>query len=62
VPPGSYYIDIWNDADYNGKWSYGDIVGWNGSGNIANPVLEMITVVNGQTTICDITNVFVVTF
>lgn len=60
VAPGNYYIDIWKDADANGKWSYGDYVGWNGTGELNNPELEQITVVGGQTTICNITNVFVV--
>ncbi len=62
VAPGTYYIDIWKDTDYNGKWSYGDYVGWKGSGGLSDPVLEMITVVDGQATICNINNVFVVSY
>ena len=62
VAPGNYYIDVWKDSDNNGKWSYGDLVGWKGSGSLNTPVLEMITVVDGQTTICNISNVFVASY
>lgn len=62
VAPGSYFIDIWKDVDNNGKWSYGDYAGWYGSGTLSEPVLDRISVVAGQTTICKITNVFVVSY
>jgi hypothetical protein len=62
IPAGNYLIDFWKDDDYNGKWSYGDYVGWKGSGTIIDPVLESITVLDGQTTVCNIENMQVVSY
>jgi hypothetical protein len=60
--PGNYILDVWKDVDNNGKWSYGDYVGWYGSGSLANPSFGPIQINNGQTIVCDVTNMQLVSY
>ncbi len=62
VVPGNYVLDVWKDADNNGRWSYGDYVGWFGSGSLGQPVFTPLQIVNGQTLVCSITNMQLVSF
>jgi hypothetical protein len=62
ILPGNYILDVWKDVDNNGKWSYGDYVGWYGSGSLANPSFGPIQIANGQTIVCDVTNMQLVSY
>lgn len=49
IEPGNYYLDIWKDNDNNGTWSFGDFVGWYGSGGLGSPALTEFQISQGQT-------------
>ncbi len=48
VPAGTWWIDYWLDNDYSLGWSFGDFVGWYGSGTWGSPVLTLFTITNGE--------------
>jgi hypothetical protein len=50
ITPGDYYLDIWKDNDNSFSYSNGDYLGWYGSGNLLNPNLSMLHIVEGETT------------
>lgn len=49
VLPGNYYLDIWKDIDNSATWSFGDYVGWYGSGGLGSPSLTEFQIAEGQT-------------
>jgi hypothetical protein len=49
VLPGNYYLDVWKDIDNSAEWSFGDFVGWYGSGGLGSPQLTEFQIADGQT-------------
>jgi hypothetical protein len=50
ITPGDYFLDVWKDNDNSETYSNGDFLGWYGSGDLLNPHLNKIHIVQGQTT------------
>jgi uncharacterized protein (DUF2141 family) len=49
VLPGNYYLDVWKDIDNSATWTFGDFVGWYGSGGLGSPALTEFQITDGQT-------------
>jgi hypothetical protein len=54
IDPGTYTMNIWRDTDGSGDASFGDYMGWYGTGGIWSPDMDFITVAEGQTSKCEI--------
>ncbi|MFZ4545338.1 MAG: Ig-like domain-containing protein [Saprospiraceae bacterium] len=54
VNPGNYYLDVWKDIDNSGTWTFGDYVGWYGSGGLGSPALTEFQISQGQTFNCTV--------
>lgn len=54
VPIGTYYLDIWKDADFGNTKNAGDYHGWFGHGDIENPDPDPFTLVPGSTKVMQI--------
>lgn len=50
IIPGDYYIDVWKDNDNSLTYSNGDFLGWYGSGDLLNPQLNKVSIIEGHTT------------
>jgi len=49
IPIGTYYLDIWKDADFGNTMNTGDYHGWYGHGDILNPNPDPFVLVAGAT-------------
>lgn len=50
LPPGRYYLDVWKDLNANGERDAADLVGFFGTGDLADPELAPIDVGENEIT------------